>query len=111
MEDTTQEVLGCCPEGMKFEVKPASLPRTSALLGRKVYWHVPLRLDGTPGWIVSEIACGAPDPQSAANGITMQVKSTRRLDGNAPVFLFREAYSVPFSLENYGESWFLFCKD
>jgi hypothetical protein len=96
---------------MALEARPEVMPRTSAILKRKVLWFLPVRLDGSAGWVVSEIAGGAPDPAAAASGVTMMLKTTRRMDANAPEWLILDRFPASFSLDNYGEGWQLLLVD
>jgi hypothetical protein len=95
---------------LQTSLNSSVLPRPSVLLKRRVMWFVPVRLDGTSGWIVSEIAGGAPDPRQAALGVTMQLKSNKNLDSNTPKWLLKELFNNKFNPQNYGEEWFLLNK-
>ena len=79
------------------------------LIKRKVLWAVPVTRSGAAGWLLSEVASGPPDPRSAAHGITMGLKCSRRLDPNTPDDLCTnegEWFLVPFTLDNYAERWY-----
>jgi hypothetical protein len=115
MNDTTQKTQRhaprVAPEVFFFVPRPSEMPCTSSILKSKVLWFVPACMDGNPGWVTSEIVAGAPDPLSAASGVTMVLKTTRRMDVNAPAWLIRDQFGAHFSLANYTEAWYLLKAD
>jgi hypothetical protein len=56
---------------------------------------------------VGQVSGGPPDPTAAAEGITMQLKHTRRMCKEVPHDLLGRAKPVAFNLENYGVVWWL----
>ena len=63
---------------------------------------------GSPGWIVCQVMDGPPDPRSAAQGITMRLKCTKKLDDRMPEELVGDSdRAVAFTLDNYGRRWCL----
>lgn len=95
------------PTGFVLAEKPDAMPAVASLTRRKVLWALPVARRGSPGWIMSEVAGGPPDPSKAAMGITMRLKCTRRLDKETPDDLLNESVEVPFNLDNYRERWWL----
>ena len=68
------------PVGFVLAPRPAQMPTGASLLNRKVLWALPVARTGSPGWIVSQVRGGPSDPRSAALGVTMRLKCTKRLD-------------------------------
>lgn len=95
------------PDGYALAPPPATFPRMSALVKSRIMWAVDITKNGKKGWIVAEVIGGPPDPSSAARGITVQLKCSRRFDKNTPEFLLREKACAALSVENYGVSWYL----
>ena len=64
---------------------------------------------GVPDWIIAEIIGGPPDPVARANGITMQLRCSTRLDRQTPQYMTHKHTNqlVSFTEENYGCEWFL----
>jgi hypothetical protein len=85
------------------------MPSGASLMKRKVLWALPVTDKGFPGWIVSEIAGGPPDPRSAMLGTTMRLKCTKKLDKNTPQDFVdnKEGVRVAFTLDNYETRWCL----
>jgi len=73
---------------------------------RKVFWFIEFTANKTPGWIISRIKGG---PATPTEGVTMRLFSEKRLDKQAPKQLLGKdnMMSVAFSLEKYGQHWFL----
>ena len=82
LETDTSEVdlpLPPPPPGFGFAPIPSTF-NVSKLLKRKVLWVVEYDRHGSRNWIISQIASGPPDPRSAAQGVTFQLKCSKRLD-------------------------------
>jgi hypothetical protein len=81
----------------------------SRVVGKRIFWHIPLAGNGDPGWIIAEVAGGPPDPSARAKGMTMQLRCTRRIDANTPRFMQHKhaLQNVSLNEENYGVDWFL----
>jgi len=111
LADDTSELCATtvpdAPAGFSLVPRPTVFPAISSLINKKVYWYVPLRRDGTAGWVIAEVAGGPVDPASAALGNTVRLSCTTRLDKNTPQFLIgkRVQHSVAFTLDNYGSRW------
>ena len=95
------------PEGFKFADKPSKLPSLSTLLKRLVYWLVGVDAEGDCSWIKSEIAGGPTNSASAAGGVTMRIKCTKKLDKKTPLDIVDDQVEVAFNCDNYGIRWFL----
>ncbi len=66
-------------DGFTIEQHITKMPKMSELVGKRVLWALPLCKDGNPGWVMCEIFGGPPDPASAAQGITVQLRCSSRL--------------------------------
>lgn len=97
------------PEGFVLVPRLEGTMRVSSIANRKVYWRIPLGTAGDPDWIVAEIIGGPPDPVALANGITMQLRCSARLDRKTPRYMTHKHTNQLVSLteENYGVEWFL----
>lgn len=94
------------PEKFSFDDLPQDLTALK-VLKRKVYWKVEVLGNGKPGWLISEVVSGPPDPISSAEGVTMMLKSTTRMDSNTPVYLQKNPVKVYFNAVNHKKTWFL----
>lgn len=92
-----------------FTIEPCieKMPKMSELVGKRVLWALPVCKDGNPGWVMCEVFGGPPDPASAAQGITVQLRCSSRFDKNTPGFLLKDRANASFQLQNYGVVWLL----
>jgi hypothetical protein len=111
LDDTKEQELESGlspPEGFMFQDKPTEL-KFSQWRNSPVYWKIPLTAaTGKPGWIVSHIASGPPDPISVTRGVTMTLRCRKKVDTNTPPNLYSNSpVAVTLNLKNYGFSWYL----
>lgn len=89
------------PPGYRFETTTPLAILPSRLLKRRVYiWYL-------TRWVVCEVVGGPKDPKQSSQGYTLQVKSSKLLDGASPEHLRREAEGMRLNVHNYGHTWFL----
>jgi hypothetical protein len=97
------------PLGYAFAPLPEGAMRVSSISNRKIYWRIPLGPTGEPDWIVAQIIGGPPDPVALANGITMQLLCTLRMDRKTPAYMREKQTNqlVALNEENFGVEWIL----
>ncbi|KAH9251314.1 hypothetical protein BASA81_010725 [Batrachochytrium salamandrivorans] len=80
------------PPGYRFETTTPLAILPSRLLKRRVYfWYL-------TKWIVGEVVGGPKDPKQSSQGYTLQVKSSKLLDGASPEHLRREAEGMRLNI-------------
>jgi len=112
IDDTSEyqaKNMPSAPAGFEILEKPPKMPAVSSIINHKVLWYIPLRADGTEGWIIAQVRGGPPDPVSAASGNTVRLSCQKAFDINTPVFLSSGKVHHPaaFTIENYGARWVL----
>jgi hypothetical protein len=109
LSETVAASLPSPPDGYKFVSEMRTFPLLTKLVEEKVYWYIPLCRNGNPGWIIAVIKGGPQDPTASANGDTLSLMCSTRLDKQTPVYLSNAKirHPVAFSCENYGKRWLL----